>query len=385
MVWTTGYCTNIHAGPDLPTLRRNLCDYSAKVQQLVDPGRPLGIGLWVANEAASALATNAAATAELREQMASLSLLPYTINGFPFGNFHQPIVKHRVYEPTWWSPERLRYTRDLVSILGKLLPSGAVGSISTLPIAWGEPSDEQIAMAAKQLNQLAGELLAHEESTGQRIVIAIEPEPGCYLDTSRDVIDFFARYLPSSQHRRYLTVCHDVCHAAVMFESQAEVLQSYARQGITVGKIQVSSAIEVPWSEMDRETRQLAYEQLDKFAEDRYLHQTGVRDEHAGFRLCEDLPQLLQNRAGTDNTTWRIHFHVPIYLETFGVLRSTRAAIVDCLQAYRDLPAALRVDHLEVETYAWSVLPAEMRADSLPQCIADEMAWLESTLIALEL
>lgn len=380
MDWITGYCTNIHAGPDLPSLRTNLQNYSAEVQRLVAPTQELGVGLWIANDAASRLANNARELASLAALMGQLSLLPYTINGFPFGNFHQPVVKHRVYEPTWWSSERLDYSRLLVRILSQLLPAEAVGSISTLPIAWGSPSSEELAAAANSLNQLAKELLQHEEATGQRIVIAIEPEPGCCLDTCSDVISFFERFVPDFRLRRYLTVCHDVCHAAVMFEPQAEVLRRYSQHGITVGKIQVSSAIAVPWQQMDATTRENALAQLRQFAEDRYLHQTGVINQQGEFSLCEDLPQLLQRDTPVTDQAWRIHFHVPIFLDAFGTLHSTRDAISDCLEAYSALPEEHRVNHLEVETYAWSVLPAEMRSESLPQCIANEMSWLQALL-----
>jgi sugar phosphate isomerase/epimerase len=384
MDWITGYCTNIHAGPDLTSLRSNLVNYSAEVQRLVTPARDLGVGLWVANDAASQLASDDKELASLAALMRQLSLLPYTINGFPFGNFHQPVVKHRVYEPTWWSSERLDYTRLLVRILSQLLPAEAVGSISTLPIAWGSPSDEELAAAANSLNQLARELLQHEETTGQRIVIAIEPEPGCYLDTSSDVISFFERFVPDSRLRRYLTVCHDICHAAVMFEPQAEVLQRYWQHGITVGKIQVSSAITVPWQQMDAKTHEHALAQLRQFAEDRYLHQTGVINQRGDFSLCVDLPKLLQRDTPVTDQAWRIHFHVPIFLDSFGALHSTRDAISDCLQAYSAVPEEHRVNHLEVETYAWSVLPEEMRAESLPQCIAKEMSWLQTMLKRIE-
>ena len=43
--------------------------------------------------------------------------------------------------------------------------------------------------------------------------------------------------------RRHIRVCHDICHAAVMFEDQEEVLRKYAAAGIQVGKIQVSAAL----------------------------------------------------------------------------------------------------------------------------------------------
>ncbi len=378
--WTTGYCTNIHPGPDLPTLRSNLVEFVSKVRNKAFPDSDMGVGLWIANPASQDLLESPQALEELRGLLSELCLTPYTLNGFPFGNFHQPVVKHLVYQPTWCEPDRLAYTRNLVGILGALLPSTAIGSISTLPIAWGSLNEEQFAQAARNLMILAHDLHEHEQKTGQRIVVAIEPEPGCALDTSHDMVEFFQRYLSSPLFRRYLTVCHDVCHSAVMFETQTEVLARYAANEITVGKIQVSSAIQVNWSEMDSETKTLAHQHLSSFAEDRYLHQTGRMDELGHFELAEDLPQLLRTDAHLRDHAWCIHFHVPIFLDRFDYFSGTRGAIIECLQAIEQTPSTLCVDHLEVETYAWGVLPPAMRQQSLADSIAMEMSWLNQTL-----
>lgn len=344
----------------------------------------MGVGLWIANAASQELLKSPQAIDQLRDQLTQLRLTPYTLNGFPFGNFHQPVVKHLVYQPTWCEPDRLAYTRNLVGILGALLPASAIGSISTLPIAWGKLQQEQLAQAARNLMALAHDLYEHEQKTGQRIVVALEPEPGCALDTSHDMVEFFQQYLSSPLFRRYLTVCHDVCHSAVMFENQTDVLARYAAHDITVGKIQISSAIQVNWSEMDRETKTLAHKQLSSFAEDRYLHQTGRRDDQGQFQLAEDLPPLLRTDAHLRDHAWCIHFHVPIFLDRFDHFSGTRGAIIECLQAMEQTPSTLRIEHLEVETYAWGVLPPAMRQQSLADSIAMEMSWLNQTLNSSE-
>ena len=80
--------------------------------------------------------------------------------------------------------------------------------------------------------------------------------------------------------RRHIRICHDVCHAAVMFEDQDEVLGKYAAAGMQVGKIQVSSALRMDLDLFEppaAEARRAAMKQLSQFAEDRYLHQTVVR------------------------------------------------------------------------------------------------------------
>lgn len=397
-MWQTGYCTNIHAGIDFAAIVDNLKKYSAPVRKLINPAKPLGVGLWIPSEAADHL--NQSNCAVLCDTLQELKLTPYTINGFPFGNFHQAVVKHNVYLPTWADPKRELFTRQLATILHQLLPADAIGSISTLPLGWGTPNgkksrnqrsydqpsqdhdgSELEVASGHHLRRVAEFLRRLELDSGRRIVLAIEPEPGCSLDTSTDVCEFFDRQLPTEMQRRYVTVCHDICHAAVMNEPQDAVLQRYVKSGLTIGKVQVSSAIEVRWSELDQPAGQAALSQLQQFAEDRYLHQTGVVDDQGRFRLVEDLPLLLaETTAKPTDQMWRIHFHVPIFLESFGHLWATRADVLSCLRSLNQVPPQQRINHLEVETYAWSVLPESMRNQDLPQSIASELIWLEEQL-----
>ena len=62
----------------------------------------------------------------------------FTINGFPYGNFHGERVKEQVYRPDWSNPDRLEYTVLLFEILEKLLQPGEEGSVSTLPGSFKE-------------------------------------------------------------------------------------------------------------------------------------------------------------------------------------------------------------------------------------------------------
>ncbi len=379
------YCTNVHAGADLDTTRANLERYALAVKAHVSPDRPMGVGLWLSAAAARKLLADRQAEA-FADWLQEVGLVPFTFNGFPHGDFHQPIVKHRVYEPTWFDKDRLLYTLDLIAIQHALLPPGAAGSISTLPIAWGQPppSAEALTEAARNLRTVADRLARVERDTGRFICLCLEPEPGCVLQRSADVVAFFKQYLlqPGDEAavRRYLRVCHDVCHAAVMFEPQEDVLKAYQAAGIEVGKVQVSSAVRVPWGAIAPEKRPNALAQLASFAEDRYLHQTVSRDADAATPVFhEDLPRALKTVADARRLAgeWRIHFHVPIYLEGFGHLASSRADIGDCLRAVERLSA---VRHFEVETYAWGVLPPELREPDLAAGIARELTWFQEQL-----
>jgi len=279
----------------------------------------------------------------------------------------------------------------LIHILDKILPARQSGSISTLPIAWSEPelTPEQFTAAAEHLRAVARELAELEASSGRRITLALEPEPGCVLQRSGDVVRLFEDYLltPKDEDvvRRYLTVCHDVCHAVVMFEEQAAVLKRYAQAGIAVGKVQVSSAVCCDFAQIAPAQRAAAIAQLSAFAEDRYLHQTMIKEAATGEAaepestntvpvFYEDLPQALSavENPTTLTSEWRIHFHVPVYLPSFGSLGTSQQAVLDCLAACR---ADSNVEHFEVETYAWGVLPEELQQADLASGIAAEMKW----------
>lgn len=424
-----GYCTNVHAGTDLRTIRETLATHAAAIAQERRRRRPdvgpLPVGLWIPASAADELMAPGAAEA-FGGWLSEHDLTPLTINGFPYDNFHLPVVKHRVYRPAWWEPQRLHYTGQLAELLVRLMAADKpdrIGSISTLPLGWpgrlgrldaaghdgavdlgalvstpsaalendAEIDLANVALAGANLRQLAGDLQRLEQRTGRRIVVAIEPEPGCLLDRFEDVIRFFERELPETHHRRYLGVCHDVCHSAVMFEPQAAALQAYARAGLIVGKVQISCAIDLPLADYTPEDRAAALAELRGFAEDRYLHQTGVLDAAGNFRLVEDLPQWLAEVAQTERAAaeavdtfgdrhLRTHFHVPIFRPSLGHLRSTQHAIGECLRALQGADAPEFTGHYEVETYAWSVLPDGLQEPSLAAGIARELEWFENRL-----
>jgi hypothetical protein len=173
-----------------------------------------------------------------------------------------------------------------------------------------------------------------------------------------------------------------------MFEDQADVLQRYQAAGIEVGKIQVSAALRMNLNALERPTGATVQEhlaELASFNEPRYLHQTSVlRHSEDGYEeelFYEDLhlalaaePKLAAAnlQAGRPLGEWRIHFHVPIYQQELGHLSSTQEQIGQCLAAAREFSTC---KHYEVETYAWTVLPKELRPPELATGIAEELKW----------
>ena len=165
-----GYCTNVHAGADLQTTRENLQQHALGVKKIVSPQAPMGIGLWLSASAAAKLRQDEQFD-DFRDWLTQSGLVPYTMNGFPYGDFHQEIVKHDVYQPTWAEPARQAYTSDLINLLDRLLPAGQEATISTLPVCWGTPApaDEALQQAAQYLLTIAEQLRQLEEETGRCI------------------------------------------------------------------------------------------------------------------------------------------------------------------------------------------------------------------------
>lgn len=386
-----GYCTNVHAGSSLEQAKANLETYAVAIRDLVVPGGRLPIGLWLSDKAANSLIEQSQVY-EFRDWLGERGLLPYTFNGFPQGDFHQPVVKHAVYEPTWCCESRARYTMELAEILEAILPAEQNGSISTLPLGWPHAPwhAENYKNAADNLLDVAKHLDRLYQKHGREIVLAIEPEPGCVLNTAEEMVEFFAHYLFSGPDaevaRRYLTVCHDICHSGVMFEPQQEALQLYLDRGVRVGKVQVSSAVHVPWNLCANAEQQASMlEQIRGFSEPKYLHQTTRAKANGGLHaLSEDLGIAFEKwiQPGSyPQEPWRIHFHVPIYVDRFGQLATTQSDIAEAV-AFLDSHAKNKVagaewftGHYEVETYAWPVLPASLAVENLATGIAQELQY----------
>ena len=124
-----------------------------------------------------------------------------------------------------------------------------------------------------------------------------------------------------------------------------------------------------------------ASKQLGDFQEARYLHQTGVQKQVGGPTVFyEDLPSALSALADVKAPVgeWRVHFHVPIYVNQIGLVGTTQEYVGQCLELLRNG----EVGHWEVETYAWEVLPEKMKQDTLADGIAEELMWLLQSVAA---
>ncbi|HLQ44313.1 MAG TPA: metabolite traffic protein EboE, partial [Planctomycetaceae bacterium] len=306
------------------------------------------------------------------DRVAELGLATYTLNAFPFGDFHSERVKENVYLPDWTHSSRLEYSWDCARVLADLIratvPDGADGSLSTVPLGF-----KTLATAAdfetnciRNLIELARRLARLEAETGQRVRLAIEPEPCCVLETTAETVAFFRRLRDRAASdndlaavERYVGVCYDVCHQSVEFEDVANSIATLERERIRINKVHITCALQVSRPAENSAARQA----LAHFVEPRYLHQTFARLPNGAVRRVIDLSAdlaLTPPAEFANADCWRIHFHVPVDAERIGPLETTRADLKLALAAVTTLEYC---PHLEVETYTWNVLPGADKPD----------------------
>ena len=126
------YCTNIHAAEEWYDVINKLKLFVPKIKKEVSNDKTFGLGLRLAASAAKDLCIKDNFY-EFEDFLKKSNLYVFTINGFPYGNFHGKPVKEGAYKPDWSSDLRLNYTNLLADHLSKLLPDGIEGSISTVP------------------------------------------------------------------------------------------------------------------------------------------------------------------------------------------------------------------------------------------------------------
>ncbi|WP_328421192.1 metabolite traffic protein EboE [Streptomyces sp. NBC_00443] len=356
------YCTNVHPAETLDGVLAQLRDHCEPVRRRLGRDR-LGIGLWLAKDAARALVTDPSALRGLRTELDRRGLEVVTLNGFPYEGFGAEEVKYRVYKPDWTDPERLDHTTALARVLAGLLPDDVTeGSISTLPLAWRTAYDGRAAETARTaLLTLAQRLDVLRELTGRDIRVGLEPEPGCTVETTGDAI----APLTAIGHDR-IGICVDTCHLATSFEDPYTAMDTLAEAGVPVIKSQLSAALHAENPHLPD-----VREALAAFDEPRFLHQTRTATA-AGLRGTDDLGEALKGDALPDASPWRAHFHVPLHAAPAAPLTSTLPVLKAALTRLVGGPHPL-THHLEVETYTWQALPAELRPRARSQ-LADGIA-----------
>lgn len=364
---TLTYCSNIHPGESWNDVLRNLSDHALPVKAALAPTEIFPLGLRLSAQAAHEL--DGRSIDAFRDWLGKHDCRVATVNGFPYGPFHGTAVKRAVYDPDWRHAERARYTMQLADILARWLAPDELGSISTVPLAFrtGFLDEHWGPVRANLIDTLAH--FAHIRDRGGPLLrLALEPEPYCMLETTPEVLEFFARMNFPPSLAEHVGICLDCCHQAVEFEEPAAVIEQLRAADITIAKVQVSSALRATGNEIAA---------LLQFDEPTYLHQAVARTTRGTLTRFHDLPELSRWLASGERAEdVRVHFHVPIFLEHLGTVGTTRFFLDDVLPR---LDPAIA---LEVETYSFGVLPASLRCDSVGESIVRELRWVTQQLAA---
>ncbi|MBB5233996.1 metabolite traffic protein EboE [Deinococcus budaensis] len=387
------YCTNIHPSAGMGEVRANLERYAVPLRARLSPDAPFGVGLRLSGPESAEL-LEGTALADFRSFLDERGLYVFTLNGFPYGPFHGQPVKAQVHAPDWRDEERVAYTLRLAEILAALLPEGEEGGISTSPLSYREwVGEEDWPTLTRNVVRVVAALVRLREERGRLIHLDLEPEPDGLLQCSSDLARFFTEQLleggardlaaqlgsgleqAREQLREHVQVCFDTCHVAVMYETPAAALRTYRAAGMRVGKVQISSALRLSLP-ADPEARLEVARALSPFAEATYLHQVVARGRDGSLRQYPDLPPALADLDDPDVQEWRVHFHVPVFLERAGVFGSTQREIVETFALMRERPFTR---HLEIETYTWDVLPPELKRPLL-ESIEREYRWVQDVL-----
>jgi hypothetical protein len=362
------YCTNIHPGETWAATFAALRKHIPAIKEAFSPDEPFPIGLRLSDRAASELTDDK--NGAFRLWLEEHDCFVPTINGFPFGSFHGRLLKERVYEPDWRSHKRTDYTLRLAELLAGWLPQGITGSISTVPLghrgAMEWLSGNRLEIRA-QLETVLRRLALLHDAHGKKIILALEPEPGCRLETTEEFCRFYESLDLAADLKRHLGICYDCCHQAVEFEDPVAALRRLAAAGVPLAKVQISSALKV---------KELHALLLTPFDEPFYLHQVVIRGRDGSLTRFDDISDAIFHHSPREGEEWRCHFHVPIFSTGSGRVGTTTDFLNDILPL---LPTDVL---LEVETYTWDVLPAELRRGSVTDSIIKELKWLKERLDA---
>ena len=389
------YCTNIHPAESWQETLTALKAHTLTVRDKVlaatrNHEASYPIGLRLSARAAEEL-LQGENLADFKYWLYSESLYVYTINGFPYGAFHNTRVKENVYKPDWTTDERLTYTADLISIIAELAPKSTGGSVSTLPGSFKEfQADETKIFANLYATARLLETLSalHEKD----LHLGLEPEPLGHFENTEETISFFERFtnwataknLPLDLIYKRIGINYDTCHFALQYEDATTALNSLTNAGLRISKVHLSNALEIDLKDPTN------LNLIQKFDEPTYLHQVMIQDTTGKVSKHKDIEDALNHKSQITNhkstageyeraqaLTARIHFHIPLHADPQKPFSSTIQHTIDTLQYLTENPDTC--SHLEMETYTWRVLPDDLQAPIEDQLTAEHLWVLETT------
>ena len=368
------YCTNVHRGETWAETFASLEQHTLRVKERVQPHGRYAVGLRLSDQASREL-SDPPTLLTFQRWLDAHDCYVFTINGFPFGQFHGTRVKENVYRPDWTDPRRLEYTTRLFDLLAQLVPPGIEGSVSTSPGSFKDfiTATEQERAMRDNFWRCVEHIAALSERSNRQLHLGVEPEPFGWFENTAETLRFFEQMRdehPGDERlERHLGVNYDACHFAIEFEDPAQAVAKFQEHGIRLSKIHLSNALRL------RPTAS-SLQQLAAFAEDVYLHQVIARAADGSLMRFRDLAPALNSslaQSPAPDSEWRVHFHVPLHWQPAGELNTTADHVLGLLKLMEAQPHLC--SHLEMETYTWAVLPEPWRSRDVVDQLAGEYDW----------
>jgi sugar phosphate isomerase/epimerase len=388
------YSTLVHAGDTWEDIWDSLNTYVPKVKRNVSGNEAFGVSMRMSGSTVETLVKSPEKRADLRKFFDDNNMYLYTVNAFPHGPFKNQIIKEQVYEPDWRSETRLRYTMNVATILAEVTPEFVNPSIQTPPLGF-KPNGTGKAVAdayAENVRKFATHVNNIYKYKGRTVTLAIEPEPACFLETTPETLAFFNKSLRTDASyknlaaktgatlagakeimARHIGVCYDICHQAVQYEDITKSLTALMKHKIPVFKLQEAAAMMIPVVTREK------IEAVRKYAKTIYLTQTYQRSKDGKITRYLNLEDAIAawEKKPVD-CEWRIHVHVPVFLEDLGPFKSTNFAIREALAFQKKHKIA---EQLEIETYTWDVLPDELKTGDIVDYVSKELEWVKAQLV----
>lgn len=371
------YCTNVHPAENwqntFAVLKNDVLAVRDRLEKEGACDGPFSIGLRLSAQAAEEL-LEGDNLQDFANWLQDTKTYVFTINGFPYGDFHGTRVKEKVYQPDWTTPERLLYTKRLFEIIAQLAPAECGGSVSTLPGSFKEFGADEAAIFT-QLEECALFIEELSQKSGKDLHLGLEPEPLGHFENTEETLTFFERFLSTVQDveivKQRIGLNYDCCHFAIEFDDCRSSLEAFHEAGIRISKVHLSSALAFDPNDLE------SLESLKRFDEPTYLHQVIVKGAD-GLQRAKDLPEFYESLdsgsltfASQDQA--RCHFHVPLYAEAASPLGTTQSHVKEMLDYRAENPSFC--NHFEIETYTWGVLPDGLQTDLTSQ-IVREFQWV---------
>jgi len=338
-----GYALNVFPYRTLPEVWACLSGDVLRLKTLAFPDEPFPIELRVSESLLRELRDVSALKIFLDDH--DLALV--TINAFAMSAFHGERVKERVYLPAWHeSDARLRFTNACLDLLCEL-GNNLQNSILSVSVPFG-------ALKPVPMDAVAPNIICcaeHAAALPRRCLVALEPEPGLCVETTREVVEFFERFVPQDL-RPYLGVNIDLAHQLVQFENLAESVARLQSHDILIAKVHVSNAVEMT------EWRPFCADSI-------YLHQVCGVDAHG--RKCYFSLDMPDAPPPEDVRKFRVHYHLPVVPPGDG---STLAEVEHFLSSI--LPALPACTPAFIETYT--------QRERVVENAARELAWVREKI-----